>query len=293
MPRTKQEIVREDGELLWPEREGPEEIKQAKMQLRSYGYNGQYQQRPVPAGGGLFKREWFRYYDDLGRFYILHDPHLGHSRPVEKSDCWRFVTADLALTTKDWSDYTVVQVWDVERVRGTDNVVRGGNMFLVDQWREQTESPFVEDHLRNVMHRWEPLFLGVEDRHYGTGVLQRFLRDGLPVKPLKADRDKITRSHVSQIWFELGKIWFNPKHDYIASLESELTSFPNGDYNDQVDATAYAASYANNRNLWEAPKKPDKFPPGSYGDILGMESVFNPRPNTSVFSMDRGLPGLN
>ena len=53
------EIVREDGELLWPEREGPSEIAAAKAAMGSYAYAGQYQQRPVPAGGGMFQRAWF------------------------------------------------------------------------------------------------------------------------------------------------------------------------------------------------------------------------------------------
>lgn len=53
------EIVREDGELLWPDREGPAEIAAAKTSMGSYAFAGQYEQEPVPAGGGLFKREWF------------------------------------------------------------------------------------------------------------------------------------------------------------------------------------------------------------------------------------------
>lgn len=53
------EVVREDGDLLWPEREGPAEIDAARSQMGSYGYAGQYLQEPAPPGGGLFKREWF------------------------------------------------------------------------------------------------------------------------------------------------------------------------------------------------------------------------------------------
>lgn len=58
--RSGREVVREDGDLLWPEREGPAEVAAAKLALGSYGFAGQYQQRPAPAGGGLFKREWFQ-----------------------------------------------------------------------------------------------------------------------------------------------------------------------------------------------------------------------------------------
>jgi hypothetical protein len=32
------------------------------MTLESYRYAAQYQQRPSPADGGIFKRSWFRYW---------------------------------------------------------------------------------------------------------------------------------------------------------------------------------------------------------------------------------------
>jgi hypothetical protein len=48
-PRT------EPGELLWPERFGRPEIDDLKRSLGSYAAAGQLQQRPSPAGGGVFK----------------------------------------------------------------------------------------------------------------------------------------------------------------------------------------------------------------------------------------------
>jgi len=46
------------GELLWPDRFGSDEIANLKVSLGSYGTAGQLQQRPSPAGGGIFKRHW-------------------------------------------------------------------------------------------------------------------------------------------------------------------------------------------------------------------------------------------
>lgn len=48
-PRT------EPGELLFPERLPIEEVEEEKISLGSVGYSGQYQQRPVPAGGAVFE----------------------------------------------------------------------------------------------------------------------------------------------------------------------------------------------------------------------------------------------
>lgn len=49
-PVSKREYVREEGDLLNPAREGPAEIEEHKERLGTYGYPGQYQQRPVPEG---------------------------------------------------------------------------------------------------------------------------------------------------------------------------------------------------------------------------------------------------
>ncbi len=54
------------GELLWPERFGPNEIESLKISLGSYAAAGQLQQRPSPSGGGLIKRHWFRYWQPRG-----------------------------------------------------------------------------------------------------------------------------------------------------------------------------------------------------------------------------------
>ena len=50
---------RNDGELLFPERFPREVIEGLKHSKGSYAYSGQYQQRPTPREGGLFKRSYF------------------------------------------------------------------------------------------------------------------------------------------------------------------------------------------------------------------------------------------
>src|SRR5271155_4938928 len=55
----------EDGGLLWPAREGPNEIAERKLNLGSMGFASQYQQRPAPLAGALFKRAWLRYWKVL------------------------------------------------------------------------------------------------------------------------------------------------------------------------------------------------------------------------------------
>jgi predicted phage terminase large subunit-like protein len=47
------------GAALWPERYDIAALEQIRMVLGTYSFEALYQQRPVPPGGGMFKREWF------------------------------------------------------------------------------------------------------------------------------------------------------------------------------------------------------------------------------------------
>lgn len=48
-----------DGELLFPERFPREVVDRDKVPMGSYAIAGQFQQRPAPREGGMFKRSWF------------------------------------------------------------------------------------------------------------------------------------------------------------------------------------------------------------------------------------------
>lgn len=48
-----------DGQLLWPELFTEEIVSRLEKTMGLYNAAGQLQQRPVPRGGGMFKREWF------------------------------------------------------------------------------------------------------------------------------------------------------------------------------------------------------------------------------------------
>jgi len=56
---------RRAGEVLHESREPPAVLESIKGQLGSYTFAAQYQQSPVPLGGGLIKPTWVRRYDTL------------------------------------------------------------------------------------------------------------------------------------------------------------------------------------------------------------------------------------
>lgn len=64
-----------------------------------YNFASQYQQDPQPAGGGIFKPEWF---------YTLSD---------EPKILETFITADTAETDKDYNDATVFSFWGLYKLQ--------------------------------------------------------------------------------------------------------------------------------------------------------------------------------
>src|SRR5439155_27200661 len=62
-PGSDRVVDRAVGDVLWPAREGAAQLAAQQTALGSYRYAGQYQQHPAPRGGGMFKRDWWQYYD--------------------------------------------------------------------------------------------------------------------------------------------------------------------------------------------------------------------------------------
>ena len=83
----------------------------------------------------------------------------------------------------------------------------------------------------------------VESSAYQLTLAQRLEREGMPVKRVRADRDKRTRASVAATLMAEGRVYFRayPRAEWLEDLEDELAAFPGGAHDDQVDALSYAA----------------------------------------------------
>lgn len=225
--------VRDESGLLWPEREGEEQIKLARAGLGPYGYAGQYQQRPAPLGGGRFKSKWFRYFRRVDDFYQLNNGEQSWAVKVE--DCQRFAVVDPAGAEKEQDNrpcYTVIQVWDV---------APSWDMMLVHQYRENVSVPDAADAIVRIFREFDCEKVAVEKDGIGLGVIQTARRKGVPVQAIKARGSKEARTETAEIRMAAGMVYFDAEAAYRSALESELSQFPNSEFADQVDAFAYAA----------------------------------------------------
>lgn len=85
------------GNALYPEVDPLDKLLK-KQETDPYVFASQYQQDPIPAGGALFKPEWFVLLDD--------EPDILYS----------FITCDTAETSKSYNDATVFSFWGVYEI---------------------------------------------------------------------------------------------------------------------------------------------------------------------------------
>lgn len=227
---TDDPLGRPPGGLLMPDRYGEAWIAEQRTRLGTYAFEALYQQRPSPAEGSLFRKANFRYWSPVdaaeGPLWKVGD------RYVRPRECWRFVTVDLAASTKTSADWTVAAVWAV---------TVDGDLLLLDRERQRITEGDHWPMVRRLAERWGTEFVGVESRMFGTRLVWDAGYAGMPIRELKADADKITRAIPASVRTEQGRAWFPEGAAWLDEWEQELLAFPNGAHDDQVDVFAYAA----------------------------------------------------
>jgi predicted phage terminase large subunit-like protein len=249
MAEDDDELGRERGAPLCPERFDLEALEKIRTTSGPRVWSALYQQRPTPEGGGRFQKDRFRYWDTVmgdGPYYRCTGP-LGDEL-IAKKDCWRFTTVDTAATTKKRSDFTVISVWDVAPPKVNEQgQERPALLFLVHRERRRIESVDHLAFLTEVNAAWNPLWHGVESATYGLQLIQTAIRKGLRIRELEADRDKWARSEIASILLNNGRVFFPKGAPWLDEWEDELLSFPYGTHDDQVDTFSYAADEVDKR----------------------------------------------
>jgi predicted phage terminase large subunit-like protein len=211
----------ESGQSFWPEQFPPEMLDRLE-QSSPYVFAGQYMQRPSPIGGGIFKDDWWQFFDAM---------------PPLK---WRSIYADTAQKTKEQNDYSVFQCWGQTQT---------GQIVLLDMVRGKWEAPeletmaraFWKKHLAQPYHGPLRAFK-VEDKVSGTGLIQKLKREGIPIIPIQRNIDKITRAFDAAPYVQSGNVYLMRDLDNLADFMSEASVFPNGTHDDMIDAAMSAIS---------------------------------------------------
>lgn len=216
-----------------------DELEVARREIGSFLFSQEYLAEFVEAKGGIFHPEWFRYYQD-GKKEIYDDN--GYEKTVttittadaefHTEDLRRITTVDLATSTKESADYTVATTIAISPQQ---------DIFVLEVVRARLEAPQVLKLLQDVYDKWQPEVIGVERAGYQLAFVQIARQQtNLPIRELRADKDKTSRALPLSAKMEAGQVYFPKYADWYLDLEKELLQFPAGEHDDQVDSLAYA-----------------------------------------------------
>jgi hypothetical protein len=226
-------LTRRQGEALQSAREPLPMLEQIPRTIGEYNFAGQYQRAPSPLGGGLVKAGWFRHYA------VEETPQF-----VRIVQSW-----DTASKATELSDYSVCTSWGI----------LGKNLYLLDVLRQRLEYPALKRAVRAQYERFRPSVVLIEDKASGTQLIQELIADGLyAVTRYQPQFDKVMRSrrcqrqrlprqaklrfvesmHAQTAMIENGFVHLPDAAPWLAQYLHELSAFPNGRHDDQVDSTA-------------------------------------------------------
>lgn len=228
---------REEGELLWPSRYPPEEVDRLKREVRAAGYAGQYQQRPAPRGGGMFK---------IDRFVPVPRPEGGVPRSWVRRSCmyWdRAGTEDDPAASKTAGVLMLELNESVEAVKalGIRWLVADAVMFRKEaDERERRVDLACQAHGRQVHYRFEQE-PGSSGKDVGNATVKRLAARGYRASLDRVTGDKETRAEtcsIAQNAYQIGLLEGPWNEEYLADMEF----YPVG-VNDPGDATAGAFTW--------------------------------------------------
>ena len=198
------------------------------------------QQSPDRTLGRMFDVSQLRdvYLDD--RDHRRHHPELvldaEPPRVYQISACPKIITVDLATSTRETADYTVMQTWAISPEETPD-------LMLIDQVRERMEGPDIIPSLKALYERWRPARLLVEAQGFQLSIVQAGVRAGLPVEAVRRESGmhKMARAMPLNTLLSEGRVFVRADLPGREDFEREVTEFPGGSHDDTIDAAADAA----------------------------------------------------
>ncbi|MEP9357080.1 phage terminase large subunit [Xanthobacter sp. KR7-65] len=211
-------FVREAGECLNPARFSLETIEKLKEQMSDEAFAAQYQQSPLVGCGGMVKMEDIRTFED---------------RP--------------------WLDAAVVQSWDTAVSADRKAcfsvcltwMMHGKDFYLIDVFRERMTADCLPDKAVELARRHKAKKILVEEADVGYAVIVALKNANLNVGPVaKPQKSKVSRLDECIGAFQQKMVSVQSNTAWFKDYLEELLAFPNGRFNDQVDATTQFLNWA-------------------------------------------------
>lgn len=215
------EEYRKTGEPLWAEKYDSEALARIERTVGSRVWNALYQQRPAPASGIIFRKEWWRFYDEL-------PPDIDSM----------FQSWDMTFKESAGADFVVGQVW----------AVRGAERYLVDMVRGRMDFMSALSALRNLSEKYPKTAAKyIEDKANGPAVISALKGSVQGLIPVNPQGSKTARANAVTPIIEAGNVFLRRGAQFSEQLIEEAAFFPTGKHDDMVDAMTQALSVNSSR----------------------------------------------
>ena len=212
-------FLRRAGEPLDLEREPLEVLNRIRETLGEYNFSGQYQQAPAPLGGGLVKAAWFKTYTPA-------------ELPLKFEQV--FQSWDTANKPSQLSDFSVCTTWGVKEK----------HFYLIHVYRKRLGYPELKRAVREQAAAFNAKTILIEDKASGTQLIQELVSEGVhAIKRYEPTMDKVMRMNSVTGTIENGFVHIPDKAEWLGEFLHELSTFPNGKYDDQADSTSQALDW--------------------------------------------------
>jgi predicted phage terminase large subunit-like protein len=215
------------GRPLWPEFWEKDALLSIKASLPLGKWAAQWQQQPTSEGSAIVRKEWWRRWEK------------------EKIPPLKYIIQayDTAFSKKETADYSAITTWGIfEPEEGTRD-----NIILLDAQRGRWNFPELKEVAFEEHQYWEPDMVIVEAKATGKPLIDELRARGIPALGFSPGRraggggvDKTTRMHMVSPLFEAGLVWAPEDKRFAEEVIEEVTSFPNGDFDDFCDSMTLA-----------------------------------------------------
>lgn len=169
------------GNAVYPEL-NPKDMLENLEQVSPYVFASQYQQDPQPAGGGIFKPQWFKLLD------------------IEPSLEASFITVDTAETSKTYNDATVFSHFGLYRIPDAVGDIYGLHWIDCVEIRvepKDLENEFMAFFDRACRHAVRPQAVGIEKKSTGVTLISN-VRQLLGVRVVDIERNATQGSKMTR-----------------------------------------------------------------------------------------------
>ena len=221
--RYNVDIRENDGQLLDPVRFPEISVTELEDALSSWGGSyavaGQLQQRPAPRGGGMFKKDDFKFIDSVSGLVGKTVRGWDLAASDTKKSPWT-----VGVKMMKTNDGRII-ILDINRFRKTPGAVE-----------QEIKRTCEQDGMGSVLQDFpqDPGQAGkIQSANFGKLLHGHIVR----TSPESGDKEKRAEPFAAQV--ELGNVYLL-RGEWNDTFINEATSFPNGEFKDQIDGCSRA-----------------------------------------------------